>query len=112
MQPQPEAAWIGEVRRAVDMLGSIQAVATLLGYSRTAISLLLAGKYAKDTSRLEAAVRGRLTSVACPYMEAAISGADCIQNQGRTEPAAGSEEYWHWRACKACRVGAGKSVPA
>lgn len=108
---QAEEAWIGEVRRAVTQMGSIQAVADLLGYSRTAISLVLADKYPKSTAKIEAAVRSRLMSVACPYLEAAISGGDCIQHQRREEPAPGNGEYWHWRACRSCRVGAGKAAP-
>ncbi|MFV3126089.1 hypothetical protein [Niveispirillum sp. KHB5.9] len=108
---QPEATWIADMRMAVDRLGSIKALADHLGYSRTAVSLVLSGKYQKDTAKIEAAVRARLAQVPCPFLGEAISGGDCVQHQDRAEPAAGTDEFQHWRACMACRVGLGKVAP-
>lgn len=109
---QPEPGWIGEIRSAVGRLGSIKAVADQLGYSRTAISLVLSGKYQKDTTKIEAAVRERLGQVQCPFQGVVISGTSCLEHQARDEPAPGGEEFWHWRACRSCRVGIAKAVAA
>lgn len=109
---QHEADWIKEIRAAVQRLGSIQAVADLLDYSRTAVSLVLSGKYRKDTTKIEAAVRARLGQVQCPFLAAPISGSACMDNQARDEPAPDTEAFWHWRACRSCRVGTGKAVAA
>ncbi len=111
-QPDPGPDWIAALRAAVQRMGSIQAAADTIGYSRTAVSLVLAGKYDRDTSRLAEAVRTRLGQIECPFLAEPISGQACADHQQRPEPGPDDPEYWHWRACAACRVGLGKKGKA
>lgn len=100
--------WLALLRAEAERT-SIAEAARLIGYSRTAVSLVLAGRYERDTAKLQGAVLQALGAIACPYLERSISGAACLQQQAQAEPPAGSDDYWHWRACRACRVGAGKA---
>jgi hypothetical protein len=73
-----------------------------LGYSRSAISTLHAGKYPGDPTRICAAVRAGLAVLICPHLQAQIDTAACLGWRTRAYPASSSVEAAHWRACRKC----------
>jgi hypothetical protein len=99
-----EPSWLQLLRRAVIRLGSIQAVADALGYSRTTISLVLSGKYGKPTNAIERAVLGALDAVECPHLGAEISRPDCTGYHQRAMPQSDPAKLKHWAACQRCPV--------
>ncbi|HVJ53481.1 MAG TPA: transcriptional regulator [Aliidongia sp.] len=101
MSAVSEPAWLALLRGAVARLGTIKAVADQLGYSRTAISLVLAGKYGdRSTTALERAVMTRLDQVACPVL-GEIAGEDCAAHQAAPFSASNPQRIALYRACRA-----------
>jgi hypothetical protein len=96
--------WLDLLRAAVPRFGSIQAVADQLDYSRTTLSLVLAGKYGKSTAMLERAVLARLDVVACPHLAAELPRLDCEQLHRRRMPQSDPVKLKHWTACQCCPV--------
>lgn len=99
--------WLNLLRDAAETT-SIQAVAdelTKLGnkpIGRTAISLVLAGKYPAKTDRIETLVLTRYGRVQCPYLNEEISFADCRNHHNREAPTSSPYAMRHWRACQEC----------
>ncbi|MGD9611179.1 MAG: LacI family transcriptional regulator [Desulfovibrionaceae bacterium] len=87
---------IGEAART-----SIAATARRLGYSRTAVSLVLAGKYPGRTDRLAAKVLAELGRVTCPHLGREVTPGDCALNGGRM-PTSSPAALRLWRACQTC----------
>jgi hypothetical protein len=95
-----ERDWMQLLRDAVDRLGSITAVADRIGYSRTALSLVLSGKYGdRDTTALARAVLTRLDVVQCPVF-GEIAGDDCRSHQAAPFSAANPQRIQLYRACR------------
>ena len=80
---------------------SIAATARRLGYSRTAISLVMGGKYPGGTDKLAAKVLEVLGSTSCPHLERTVTPAECAANSGPM-PTSSPAALRLWRACKAC----------
>jgi hypothetical protein len=95
-----EPEWMVILRAEVKRLGSIQAVADRLDYSRTVVSLVLAGKYGKSTDQLASAVITRLTNLVCPVL-GDISGAACASHQSAGFTATNPQRISLYRACRA-----------
>jgi len=100
LPPVAEPAWMVLLRGAVERAGSIQAVADLIGYSRTAVSLVLNGKYGKSTEALALAVMTGLDQVICPVL-GDLPGPDCLRNQTAPFSAANPQRVALYRACRA-----------
>ena len=82
---------------------SISAVALELGYSRTAISLVLSGKYQGSTARIETAVLDHFVHARhCPVLERVISLKSCSDNTSRPMPTSSPQALRLWRKCQAC----------
>jgi DNA-binding XRE family transcriptional regulator len=84
-----------------------QAIADELGISRTAVSLLCAGKYSagmdKVARKIAPLVMARYVNrVWCPHVRASITGTACEGH--RTAPMAMSDPaaLRQWAACRAC----------
>jgi len=92
------------VADAIARHGSIKAVAALIGYSRTALSLALSGGYrANSLKPLETAIIDALaTRIACPHLAADISPAVCRDHRERPIPTADPRALRHWQACRFC----------
>ena len=88
-------------RKAVDA-DSMTAVALAVGYSRTAISLYLSGKYGAGVEKLEAAILARYDIYACTYNGIEISGPDCQRRATAPRPFGGRAKEAHWLACQSC----------
>lgn len=81
---------------------SIAAAAALLGYSRTSISLVLAGKYPGDTGRIARCVLAKLDKQSCPHLGELISTASCREIALAAAPTHHPLKLGHWRECQRC----------
>jgi hypothetical protein len=93
------------LRARTKQLGSIVAVAEELGYSRSAISLALAGQYPARVTKLKAAVVAAYTRCDCPFLVRLITSAECRQFRTRPLPQSQPDQLKHWCSCQQCPVG-------
>lgn len=99
-----EPRWL-ELLRAEAARTSIQALAARIQYSRSAVSLVLAGKYPGNTSKIEVkalAVLEPALNVSCPYLGTVIAVVDCRQYASQRAPTHNPVKMNHWRACHQC----------
>lgn len=78
------------------------AVADRMGVSRTAISLVMNGKYGAATDKIAARVLAVYDVVACPHLGKEISQAECAAHAGRAIPTSSPRAVRHWKACQSC----------
>lgn len=91
------------LREQVAILGSIDAVAGKLGYSRPAVSLALRGKYPGATDRLRARiVEVFLDAIFCPHVEKPLPTDECRWWRTCPCPTSSNIAVRHWVACKSC----------
>lgn len=93
-----EPIWLAELRGLAKRLGSIRAAADAIGYSRTAVSLVLAGTYGKSTEQIARAVMATVTRVACPVL-GEIAADQCRAEQVRPYSSANPQRIALFRAC-------------
>ncbi|MCK2095664.1 hypothetical protein [Thauera aromatica] len=94
--------WLPILRRAIaDDPRGITGVAECLGYSRPAVSRVLAGSYG-DPSRLAAKVLATYARIDCPHLRASLAPDECAAYAGRSYGAITAADVPHWRACKKC----------
>lgn len=93
--------WMNLLRDAVAKT-SITAVSEKLGVSRTAISLVLSGKYQAKTDRVAAKVLDVYARLTCTHTGAEITHADCRQMSASAVPTSSPQAMRHWRACQGC----------
>lgn len=79
-----------------------RAIAEKLGYSHTAITLYVNGKYPGGIARLEARIVEVYSRIACPFLTRDISLADCTQYRTQDCPTSSPMAVRHWQACKSC----------
>lgn len=82
---------------------SMTAVAMAIGYSRTAVSLYMSGKYGAGVEKLEAAIVSRYDIYPCPHTGIEISGPDCTRRASAPRPFGGRTKEAHWLACQTCQ---------
>lgn len=103
MKIQKEQEYLTILRERVATLGSIQAVADELCVSRTAISLLLSGKYTGGTEQIATRIVEHYTDrVYCPHVKASISKRDCANNIASGVPVSDPQKLRQWAACRLC----------
>ncbi|MGL6047480.1 MAG: XRE family transcriptional regulator [Vogesella sp.] len=81
---------------------NIATVAKLLGYSRTSISLVLAGKYPGQTKRIADSVLKKLDRLVCPYLGEGLAVSECRAIATSAAPTHHPMKLSHWRACQRC----------
>jgi len=92
------------LRAELDRLGTKQAVAKVIGRSRTAVSLALAGRYpAKSTAEFEAAVLTALDRVDCPFLGNPVRRDHCRDTALGRCPTHSPHAAAAWRACQTCQ---------
>lgn len=91
-----------EMLRAQVERTSMGVAADMLGVSRTAISLLLAGKYTASPERMFARIRDVLGGVTCPHTGAHMARSVCKRWHTRRAPAQTAAAVLHWRTCQTC----------
>ncbi|KIO49622.1 LacI family transcriptional regulator [Nitrosospira sp. NpAV] len=77
-------------------------VAEDLGVSRTAISLVVSGKYPASTDKIAARVIETYGRVICPHLGEEITLAECKQYHTGQVPTSSPRAMKHWRACQTC----------
>lgn len=82
---------------------SVTAVAATIGYSRTAVSLYLSGKYGAGVEKLESAIIARYDIYQCLHTGIEISGPDCTRRATSPRPFGGRAKEAHWLACQTCQ---------
>lgn len=96
-----EPRWLGLLRTEAERT-SIAAIAGRLGYSRTSISLVLAGKYPVKPDRIAASVVALLEVVECPHAKQTLPLAECRDIATAQAPTHHPMKLGHWRACQRC----------
>ncbi len=81
---------------------SMTTVALQIGVSRTAISLVLSGKYPSSTENIAAKVIDAFGKVGCPYLQTNIRQSECRDYNSSAIPTSSPRALRHWRACQAC----------
>ena len=96
--------WLALLADDVALTGSKAATARKIGISRTAVSLLLDGKYqAKDLGRVQAKVLEALAGrVPCPHDRTDIARRACSDRATAPMPMSNPAELRAWTACGAC----------
>lgn len=95
------ADWMTLLRDAVEK-SSITAVAEKLDISRTALSLVLGGKYPAKTDRIAAKVLDVYARLVCPHTGIDISHAECRETATGATPTSSPQAMRQWRACQGC----------
>ena len=86
-------------------------VAERLGYSRTAISLILNGKYLGKPDKIaKAVIRVLQASVACPFTGADVEKAVCREKSASRAPTHNPQAMAQWSACQRCQNNCKKEV--
>lgn len=97
---EQEDRWMSILREQCEQT-SITDVARQLEYSRSTISLVLAGKYNGGTSKIAAKVVLTFTHfVHCPHLRGDITQAACRDHQSRPMPTSQPKALRHWVACR------------
>jgi hypothetical protein len=81
---------------------TITQVAEQLGYSRAAVSLVLAGKYPGSIDRIAVRVLDVFGRVQCPFLGAEMGRRECADHHVRPVPTSSPRALKHWRACQTC----------
>ena len=95
--------WVAVLAEAADQMGGLQAVAGMIGYSKTAVSLVINSKWKSDLSAVEQAVRGALMdgTVSCPVIgEMALDV--CLGHQKAPLMSHSPQRILFARACLGC----------
>ena len=95
--------WLDLLKAEVERSGNMAETARLVGVSRTAVSLALAGKYPTSTRKLESKVMAALSRrVECPHLGGSLTRAACADRSTRPMPQSSAAELRAWRACQGC----------
>lgn len=97
-----EVNGLAVLRDAVADFGSKQAVATAMGVSRTAISLLLVGKYKGDPKQMYARAVATFGRFVCPYLQEQMTKLECHAHCLAEPPTQNPAAMRHYRACQSC----------
>ena len=99
-----EPRWLVLLRNEAEKT-SIGKAALRVGYSRTAVSQALAGKYPGDMAKFEAKVLAALElpmAVTCPYLGLNLPTVMCNDMSTRAAPTHNPVAMNWWRACQSC----------
>ena len=99
-----EPRWLKLLRAEAERT-SIGKVAIRVGYSRTAISQVLAGKYPGDMAKLERMALAALElplAVACPFLKLNLPTTMCREFSTKAAQIHNPVAMQHWRACQQC----------
>ena len=94
--------WLNLLTAAVAASNKTQ-VAAALDVSRTAISLVMSGKYPASTDKIAARVIETYGRVICPHLVAEITLAQCKRHHTSQAPTSSPRAMKHWRACQSCQ---------
>lgn len=81
---------------------SVSAAARELGYSRPAVSMVLAGTYVGRLERIARTVMERFGAIACPHLGTQLLATECARHRTRPMPTGSARSFHHWQACRQC----------
>lgn len=81
---------------------SKQSVGNRIGASRTAVSLIINGKYPADTKHIAAKVMALLDRWHCPYLGTDITAEECVAVHSGQTPSHDPMRLAHRRMCRTC----------
>lgn len=90
---------LAEVRRQG---GNKAAAGRRCGISRTAVSLLLDGKYGAKTERVTKKVLTALASHECPWTGEFMQDAECEKKATAAPPSSSPSAFAQWKNCQTC----------
>lgn len=104
--------WLEILRQAVeDNPRGIAGVAEQIDVSRTALSLVLGGKYPAKADRIAARVLDTYARIDCPHLGETVTQAQCREFAHRAAPTNSPRDMRHWRACQACPLNPAEGDP-
>lgn len=89
------------LKSAVDASSKAK-VAEALDISRTAVSLVISGKYPASTDKIAARVIETYGRVICPHRGDEMTLAECKTYHTGQVPTSSPRAMKHWRACQTC----------
>lgn len=95
---------------------SKQAIADELSISRTAVSLLVAGKYTARMDKVARKIAPKVMAlyackVWCPHLRVSITGDECVNHRRTPMPMSDPAKLKHWIACRSCPQNNGIIAP-
>lgn len=108
LMPLPDPEWLQILRIEVEKPGAtIASVAASVGMKRTALSMLLSGKYPakldKVSAKFGAAVLARYRDqVLCPHLRRGIGPAECLAHASAPMSTSSPVKIAQWSACRRC----------
>lgn len=81
---------------------NITIVAEKIGVSRTALSLVINGKYPADAQKLIDRFELEYSNVDCPFAQRELTRQDCRQRSTAPRPFGGAAKAAWWNACQTC----------
>lgn len=96
-----QAPWFATLKAEVG-LSSMQAVADVLGVSRTTISLVVSGKYGGKTDAVAQRVNDRLGWFDCLYDGKKLTPETCRAISQADAPTHNPSKLAQWSACQRC----------
>lgn len=100
--------WMSLLKTAIGN-SSKATVALQLGISRTAVSLVVNGKYPSSTEKIAARVVETFGKVLCPYLNTNIRQSECREYSSSPIPTSSPRALRHWKACQKCDLKGEKS---
>lgn len=104
----PDPEWL-EVLRSQALKPEVtkKGIADQLGISRTAVSLLIDGKYTARTDRVARKIANKVMGLYahrawCPHIHQSITSAVCAEHHSAPMPMSDPAALRHWVACKNC----------
>ncbi|MBP1862168.1 helix-turn-helix domain-containing protein [Rhizobium herbae] len=104
----PDPEWMDVLRAEAEKPNTTkQAIADALGVSRTAISLLIAGKYTARTDKVTRKIADKVMELYahrrwCPHLHRSITPTACAEHRSMPMPMSDPVALRHWVACKNC----------
>lgn len=93
--------WFSVLTREIEN-SSQRRVADKLGYSMTAINLVVHGKYKGKTEKIAAQVMRVYTNIKCPFSGNVITLKDCRDTAHAAAPTHNPIKMGQWKACLKC----------
>lgn len=90
------------LRQQIEAGKPMARIATEIGYSRTAVSLFVNGKYERDSRRLEATIVHTYDRRHCPQLGEEVSPDLCRRKACVPKPFGGTARLNFWQGCQRC----------
>ncbi|PYE87529.1 MarR family transcriptional regulator [Phyllobacterium leguminum] len=100
--------WVDVLKAETEKPGRTkQAIANELGTSRTAVSLIVAGKYSARMDKVSVKLAPKVMAlyaqkVWCPHLRSDLAPDACRDNASAPMPTSDPDKLRHWAACRRC----------